>query len=55
MSLQNALDLAHTPLSNVPQYGTREMLLLVRLPLRTMFPSAAAPGDASLCRSLCSG
>lgn len=29
MSLQNALDLAHTPLSNVPQYGTREMLLLV--------------------------
>lgn len=38
MSLQNALDLAHTPLSNVPQYGTREMLLVVRLPLRTALP-----------------
>jgi hypothetical protein len=41
MSLQNALDLAHIPLSNVPQYGTREMLLVVRPPLRTAFPQAA--------------
>lgn len=47
MSLQNALDIVRGPLSNVPQYGTREVLFLVRAT-----PPLPFPGTRHMPRSM---